>query len=53
MVEVLKQSVRQRSAVQINKLMSLVKNLPFFKDRGLKDTAIADCLRLMKYKHVK
>ena len=53
MVEVLKQSVRQRSAVQINKLMSLVKNLPFFKDRGLKDAAICDTLRLMKYKHVK
>ena len=33
--------------------MPLVRNLPFFKDRGLKDAAICDTLRLMKYKAVK
>ena len=31
----------------------MVKNLPFFKDRGLKQQAIADTLSLMTYKEVK
>ena len=31
----------------------MVKNLPFFKDRGLKNTAIAETLSLMNYKEVK
>ena len=31
----------------------MVRNLPFFKDRGLQDTAIADTLSLMTYKEVK
>lgn len=36
----------------MSKLVSIVKNLPFFKDRGLKDAAISDTLGLMTYKEV-
>lgn len=32
------------------KLVPLVKDLPFFRERGLKDNAITDTLRLMHYK---
>ena len=31
----------------------MVKNIPFFKDRGLKDSAIVDTLSLMTYKEMK
>lgn len=31
----------------------MVKNLPFFKERGLKNTAIAETLSLMTLKEVK
>jgi CRP-like cAMP-binding protein len=31
----------------------VVKNLPFFMDRGLKETSILDALSLMTYKEVK
>ena len=34
-------------------IVPMIKNLPFFKDRGLKNTAIAETLSHMTYKHVK
>ena len=37
----------------MNKIIPLVKNIPFFKDRGLKDTAISETLSHMTYKEVK
>ena len=42
--------MHKRSTFQINKLVPLVKDLPFFRERGLKDNAISDTLRLMHYK---
>lgn len=46
----MKITASKRSTFQINKLVPLVKDLPFFRERGLKDTAISDTLRLMNYK---
>jgi len=31
----------------------MVKHIPFFKERGLRDTAILDTLSLMTYKEIK
>ena len=36
-----------------NSMVPIVRNLPFFRDRGLQDNAIADCLSLMTFKEVK
>ena len=52
-VDVLSQPVKLRPIFQINMIVPMVKNLPFFKDRGLKNTAIAETLSHMTYKHVK
>ena len=37
----------------LNKLVPLVKGLPFFMDRGLKDNSVSDTLALMTYKEAK
>ncbi len=34
-------------------VLPLAKNIPFFRDRGLKDSAIVDILSLMTYKEMK
>jgi len=34
-------------------MIPLVKNIPFFRDRGLKDTSIIETLSLMTYKEIK
>ena len=47
---IMRQPIQKRSTFQINKLVPLVKDLPFFRERGLKDNAISDTLRLMHYK---
>ena len=52
-VEFLSMPTRARTAFQVNGIVPVVKNLPFFKDRGLKQQAIADTLSLMTYKEVK
>ena len=52
-VEFLSLPTRARTAFQVNGIVPMVKNLPFFKERGLKQQAIADTLSLMTYKEVK
>ena len=49
-VDLLKLSTKDRSPLMVKKLVPLMKNVPFFKDRGLKDQAIYDCLSLMTLK---
>lgn len=34
-------------------MIPIVKNIPFFRDRGLKDTSIIETLSLMTYKEIK
>ena len=51
--DVLRQPVKSRPLFRVNGIVPMINNLPFFKDRGLKDAAIADTLSLMTYKEVK
>ena len=37
---VLSEPIKNRGPGELNKLVRLVKNLPFFRDRGLVDSAI-------------
>ena len=49
----LKQPKKTRSAAFLKDLVHLIKDLPFFQDRGLKETAISDTLTHMTYKEIK
>lgn len=53
LVQTLEQPIKQRSVFQIRELVPLVRNLPFFKERKLKDSAINECLSLMTLKVAK
>ena len=39
--------------MQISKLVPLVKDFPFFRERGLKENAISDMLRLLTFKNLR
>ena len=48
--QVLRTSVKHRSAEKLNKLIPLVKELPMFRDNGLKDNSITEMLSLMTFR---
>lgn len=52
MAFVLNTPVKHRKVSELTRLVPFVKNIPFFKDRGLKDTAITETLSLMTYKEI-
>ena len=51
--DVLKMAPKHRKPSELNRLIPFVKGLPFFKDRGLKDTAITETLSLMTFKQMR
>ena len=48
--QVLRTSVKHRSSEKLNKLIPLVKELPMFRDNGLKDNSITEMLSLMTFR---
>ena len=51
--DIIEKQARNRSAFLIKELVPLVKPLPFFKERGLKDNSIQETISLMEYKEMK
>ena len=48
--EILKTPVKNRSLEKLSKLIPFVKELPMFRDNGMKDNAITEMLSLMTYR---
>ena len=53
LADIIEKPTKNRSAFLIKELIPLVKPLPFFKERGLKDTSIQETISLMEYKQVR
>lgn len=51
--EQLKIPVNFRNRKTLERLVPLIKHIPFFKERGLKDSAILDTLSLFTFKEMK
>lgn len=52
LIEVLRQPVKNRKPHELSKLVPFLKNVPFFRDRELQDTAITETLSLMTFKEM-
>lgn len=50
MVQVLQTPVKNRTPDKLNRVMPFVKELSFFRDKGLKDCSITETLSLMTYR---